>query len=138
MMLSVACIPTSDLVCLPLHAGNVIDVADVYQGGESERIVGRWLKANAAIRHKVIVATKARGAVDPTTAGPNDVGLSRSHLTQALKDSLERLQTDYIDLYQCHVWDDGTPLEETLRTLNDFVIAGVGDTAGERSRRMQA
>jgi aryl-alcohol dehydrogenase-like predicted oxidoreductase len=104
--------------------GNVIDCANIYQGGLSEQIVGRWLAKNKAIRHKLVVATKARNAVSPSTAGPNDVGLSRAHLTQALADSLARLQVDYIDLYQAHVWDDGTPLEETLRTLDDFVKAG--------------
>lgn len=71
-----------------------------------------------------MIATKARGAVDPASAGPNDVGVSRSHLMQAVADSLERLQTTYIDLYQMHVWDEGTPVEETLRTLDDLVKAG--------------
>lgn len=104
--------------------GNFIDTADVYQKGESERILGRWLKKNEAIRHKLVIATKGRGVVDPAVAGPNDVGLSRAHLTKAINDSLERLQTPYIDLYQCHVWDDGTPIEETLTVLADFIRAG--------------
>jgi len=106
--------------------GNLIDTANIYSGGESERIVGRWLAspAMAGKRASIILATKARNAMAGPAGGPNDSGLSRSHLTAALADSLARLQTEYIDLYQCHVWDDGTPLEETLRTLNDFITAG--------------
>jgi aryl-alcohol dehydrogenase-like predicted oxidoreductase len=105
--------------------GNFIDTADVYQRGESERILGRWLAKNAAIRHKLVVATKARGVVEPgPNAGPNDSGLSRSHLLKAVEDSLSRLQTSYIDLMQMHVWDDGTPVEETIRTLDGLVQCG--------------
>jgi aryl-alcohol dehydrogenase-like predicted oxidoreductase len=102
--------------------GNFIDTADVYQRGESERILGRWLARNAAIRHKLVVATKVRGVVEPGPgAGPNDAGLSRAHIMKGVADSLARLQCEYIDLYQCHVWDDGTPVEETLRALDDLV-----------------
>ena len=104
--------------------GNFIDTADVYQKGESERILGRWLAKHADIRHKLVVATKCRGVVDPAGAGPNDLGLSRSHIVKAVADSLERLQLDYIDLLQCHVWDAGTPVEETIRALADLVTAG--------------
>jgi aryl-alcohol dehydrogenase-like predicted oxidoreductase len=117
--------------------GNVIDTADMYQGGESERIIGRWLAKPevAAIRHKLVIATKARNAMGSSV---NEVGLSRSHLIHALDQSLARLQTSYIDLYQMHVWDAGTPLEETLRTLDSFVKSGVsgGGTrgGGERGR----
>lgn len=102
--------------------GNFIDTADIYSGGESEAIVGRWL-AKRADRHRLVIATKARFPVEakPTC---NDVGLSRGHLLYAVEQSLKRLQTDYIDLYQCHAWDAGTPLEETLRTLDDLVKAG--------------
>jgi len=104
--------------------GNFIDTADVYQRGESERILGRWLARNAAIRHKLVIATKVRGVVEPGPgAGPNDAGLSRAHIMKGVADSLERLQTDHIDLYQCHVWDDGTPVEETLRALDDLTKA---------------
>ena len=104
--------------------GNFIDTADVYQKGESERILGRWLKKNAAVRHKLVIATKCRGAVDAAAAGPNDVGRSRAHVLKAVADSLERLQTDYIDLLQPHAWDAGTPVEETVRALDDLVRAG--------------
>jgi len=105
--------------------GNFLDTADIYHKGESERIIGRWLsKRDPSLRSKLVIATKVRNAVDPSTAGPNDIGLSRSHIMAAVEDSLARLQTPYIDLYQCHVWDAGTPLEETLRALNDLVTSG--------------
>ncbi len=71
-----------------------------------------------------MIATKVRNAVDAATAGPNDAGLSRAHIMAAVADSLARLQTPYIDLYQCHVWDAGTPVEETLRALDDLVKSG--------------
>lgn len=104
--------------------GNFIDTADVYQKGESERILGRWLARNAALRPRLVIATKCRGAVDAASAGPNDVGLSRSHVLQAVEDSLARLQTPYVDLMQMHVWDAGTPVEETIRALDDLQRAG--------------
>jgi aryl-alcohol dehydrogenase-like predicted oxidoreductase len=104
--------------------GNFIDTANIYAQGESERIVGRWLAKNPALRSKLVVATKVRNPVNGATAGPNDLGLSRAHIMAAVEESLARLQTPYIDLYQCHLWDDGTPLEETLRALDDLVRAG--------------
>ncbi|HEY2707523.1 MAG TPA: aldo/keto reductase [Caulobacteraceae bacterium] len=97
---------------------NFIDTANVYTGGESEEVVGR---AVAGKRDSVVIATKARGAKGP---GPNDVGLSRVHLTRALDASLKRLGTDYIDLYQMHHFDPDTPLEESMDTLAGFVRAG--------------
>jgi aryl-alcohol dehydrogenase-like predicted oxidoreductase len=102
-----------------LDAGNnFIDTANAYKGGESEEIVGR---AVARKREQVVIATKAREAQGP---GPNDVGLSRLHLTRALDASLKRLGTDYIDLYQMHYVDRDTPIEETMDTLAGFVRAG--------------
>ena len=98
--------------------GNVLDTADIYTGGESERIVGR---AIAARRDRVVLATKG---ANPQGAGPNDRGLSRLHLTRALEASLRRLGTDHVDLYQIHNWYDGTPVEETMSTLDGFVRAG--------------
>lgn len=100
--------------------GNFIDTADVYgaRPGKSEEIVGEALKGK---RKKVILATKA---YFPTGRDPNDTGLSRVHLIQALENSLHRLQTDYIDLYYVHCWDGVTSLEETLSTLNTFVKQG--------------
>jgi aryl-alcohol dehydrogenase-like predicted oxidoreductase len=100
--------------------GNFIDTADVYSRGASEEIVGRWLKARRN-RQQMIVATKVRFTMG---SGPNDVGASRKHLMDGVEASLRRLQTDYIDLYQIHCWDNRTPLEETLRTLDDLVAAG--------------
>ncbi|MGI5177354.1 aldo/keto reductase [Dactylosporangium sp. CA-152071] len=102
-----------------LDAGhNLIDTADAYAGGESERIVGRAIRGR---RDEVVLATKAGMPQGP---GPNDRGLSRRHLTRALEASLRRLGTDHVDLYQCHQWDAGTPVEETLSTLDGFVRAG--------------
>ena len=105
---------------------NFVDTADIYsswvegnRGGESETIIGSWLKGRA--RRSVIIATKARGRM---WDGPNGEGLSRVHLLQAVEDSLRRLQTDYIDLYQVHWPDDQTPLEETLSALDSLVRAG--------------
>jgi aryl-alcohol dehydrogenase-like predicted oxidoreductase len=103
--------------------GNLIDTADVYAGGTSEEIVGRWLaRQPAEVRDQVVLATKGRFA---TGAGPNDVGLSRRHLRRALEASLRRLGVDHVDLYQVHAFDPHTPLEETLRFLDDAVRAGL-------------
>jgi aryl-alcohol dehydrogenase-like predicted oxidoreductase len=107
--------------------GNFIDTADIYsrwvpgnKGGESEVAMGTWMAARKN-RHAVIVATKLGGPMGP---GPNDTGLSRLHMVEAVEASLKRLQTDYIDLYQAH-WDDRTtPLEETLRAFDDLVRQG--------------
>jgi aryl-alcohol dehydrogenase-like predicted oxidoreductase len=102
--------------------GDLVDVADVYAGTESERIVGRWLADRPAdVTERVVLATKGRF---PTGDGPNDVGLSRRHLRRALDASLDRLGVDHIDLYQVHAWDPLTPLDETLRFLDDAVRAG--------------
>ncbi len=101
--------------------GNFIDTADVYSGGVSEEIVGRWLKSHPNQARQMVVATKARF---PMGSGPNDHGLSRRHLGAALDDSLKRLQLERIDLYQMHAWDALTPIEETLRFLDDAVHAG--------------
>jgi aryl-alcohol dehydrogenase-like predicted oxidoreductase len=99
--------------------GNFIDTADVYAGGRSEEIVGRALSRVA--RDRIIVATKVRM---PVGEGPNDIGLSRKHITDGVEASLRRLGTEYIDLYYTHMWDPVTPLEETLRALDDLVRDG--------------
>jgi aryl-alcohol dehydrogenase-like predicted oxidoreductase len=104
---------------IAIDAGvNLIDTADVYSDGLSEELVG---KALVGRRDDVLVATKVRGQMGP---GPNDGGLSRHHIVRAVENSLRRLGTDYIDLYQVHEWDGQTPLEETLRALSDLVRAG--------------
>lgn len=102
--------------------GNFIDTADVYQFGMSETIIGNWLVKHPELRQRLVIATKVWGPLDKDD--PNCRGLSRHHIMQAIEHSLRRLQTDYIDLYQIHCWDDGTPLEETLRALNDLVRCG--------------
>lgn len=99
--------------------GNFIDTADLYSAGRSEEYVGSWLAKQD--REKFVIATKVRF---PTGPGPNDVGLSRKHILNNVELSLKRLKTNYIDLYQTHAWDAGTPLEETLSTLTDLVRQG--------------
>lgn len=103
-----------------LEAGmDCFDTADIYGGGESEKIIGNWLKTKD--RRQVIIATKGRHKM---WEGANGEGLSRHHLIQAVEDSLKRLQTDYIDLYQTHSPDDETPLEETLYALDHLIQSG--------------
>ena len=97
---------------------NFFDTADVYSEGWSEEMLG---KALGSRRKDIVLATKVRGRTGP---GPNDVGLSRRHIIESCNASLKRLGTDYIDLYQVHSFDPKTPLEETLRTLDDLVRVG--------------
>ena len=105
-----------------LEAGiNFFDTADMYSVGVSEEIVGRALKELGAPRDRVVIATKVFGVMGD---GPNQGGLSRKHIHHAINDSLRRLQTDYVDLYQLHRFDPATPVEETLEALNDLVRAG--------------
>lgn len=101
--------------------GTFVDTADVYSRGVSEEIVGGWLAARPGARDRVVLATKARF---PMGDEPNHVGLSRKHLAEALDASLRRLGVDAIDLYQLHSFDPLTPLDETLRFLDDAVAAG--------------
>jgi aryl-alcohol dehydrogenase-like predicted oxidoreductase len=108
--------------------GTLIDTADVYSGGVSEEIIGRWLaKQPAGVRSQIVLATKGRF---PMGEGPNDAGLSRRHLRDALDASLRRLGVESVDLYQVHAFDPYTPLEETLRFLDDAVRAGKISYAG--------
>src|SRR3954449_12419538 len=110
------------LIGTALDAGvNLIDTADVYSDGESERLVGAALKALARPREQVIVATKVRGRVGP---GVNQVGLSRGHILASIDASLQRLGLDHVDLYQIHGFDTATPIEETVRALDDVVRSG--------------
>ncbi|NLE99973.1 MAG: aldo/keto reductase [Anaerolineales bacterium] len=118
--------PTSEdesatIINRALDAGiNFLDTANVYNGGESERIVGRALRENGQ-RDRVVLATKVYGVMGP---GPNEQGVSRYHIVQACEDSLRRLQTDRIDLYQMHRPSLTVPIDETLRALDDLVRAG--------------
>jgi aryl-alcohol dehydrogenase (NADP+) len=103
------------------RGGNFVDTANVYSHGASEEIIGRWLAARPAQRDQIVVATKGRFAMGD---GPNDHGLTRTHLTRSLDASLRRLGVEAIDLYQAHAWDPITPIEETMRFFDDAVRAG--------------
>jgi aryl-alcohol dehydrogenase-like predicted oxidoreductase len=99
--------------------GTFIDTSDNYTRGVSEQILGSWLARRR--REDLVVATKVRGRMGES---PTDQGLSRQHIMKSVEDSLRRLQTDYIDLYQIHYWDPDTPLDETLSTLDVLVRSG--------------
>jgi aryl-alcohol dehydrogenase-like predicted oxidoreductase len=116
------------LVERALAAGvNFIDTADVYSEGQSEVILGQSLRDLKVAREDVIIATKVRGRTGP---GPNAVGLSRGHIMDQIAGSLKRLGLDYVDLYQIHGFDAATPIEETLRALDDCVSRGLVRTIG--------
>jgi aryl-alcohol dehydrogenase-like predicted oxidoreductase len=100
--------------------GNFFDTANIYNAGVSETMLGNWLRASGT-RHEKVVASKV---FFRTGDGPNDWGLSRTHILRSVDESLGRLRTDYIDLYQLHCFDRSTPLEETLETLDDLVRLG--------------
>ncbi|GCD40602.1 aldo/keto reductase [Streptomyces paromomycinus] len=101
--------------------GTFIDTADIYGQGASEEVLGRWLKARGN-RDDLVIATKVFGSMGD--GGGNASGLSRKHILTAVEGSLRRLGTDYIDLYQTHMWDVETPVEETLSTLDRLVRDG--------------
>lgn len=117
------------LLSYALGAGiNFLDTADIYSrwvegnpGGVAEEIIGRWMKAAKVPRTSLVIATKVRGRMGD---GPNDEGLSRTHILAAVEDSLRRLRCEYIDLYQLHWPDERTPIEETLGALSDLVRQG--------------
>lgn len=107
---------------------NFFDTADVYSkwvpgnpGGVAEAYIGNWMKQNKIPRDQIVLATKVRGEMGKR---PNDEGLSRVHIMNAVEASLRRLQTDYIDLYQAHWTDESTPIEETMRAFDDLVRQG--------------
>lgn len=107
-----------------LEAGiNLVDTANVYSEGRSEELLGLWLQNR---REEVVLATKCRFPIGFGTRniGPHEYGLSRKHILKACEDSLRRLRTDYIDLYQVHMQDGSVPVEETLRALDDLVSSG--------------
>jgi aryl-alcohol dehydrogenase-like predicted oxidoreductase len=107
---------------------NFIDTADIYSrwangnpGGVAEQIVGRWIKQNDIRRDRIVIATKVRGNMG---GGPEDEGLSRHHILESVENSLRRLQTDYLDVYQAHWPDEKTPIEESLRAFDDLIKQG--------------
>jgi len=120
---------THRILSTTIDAGiNFIDTADIYSkwvdgnpGGVSETFIGNWMKKNKIPRDQIVLATKVRGEMGK---GPNDQGLSRVHIINAVEASMRRLQTDYIDLYQSHWTDDDTPIEETLRAFDNLVKQG--------------
>ena len=126
--------PDADqLVRRALDAGiNFIDTADIYSAGQSEVITGSALKNLGVARSDIVLATKAYGAMG---AGPNDRGASRGHIMDAVHASLKRLGTDHIDLYQMHGFDPVTPIEETMRALDDLVRQGAVRYVGASNAR---
>src|SRR6202789_3554086 len=114
-----------------IEAGiNFFDTADVYSLGVSEEITGRALKEYGPSRDKIVIATKVFSVMG---ADPNQKGLSRKHIMHAIDDSLRRLGTDYVDLYQIHRFDKDTPIEETIEALHDVVKAGKARYIGASS-----
>lgn len=112
-----------ELVSTAMASGvNFIDTADVYSEGQSEILLGKALKTLGVKRSDVVIASKVYGAMGK---GPNDMGASRAHIMDGVAASLERLQLDYIDLYQIHANDPITPVDETLRALDDLVRQGM-------------
>lgn len=113
----------TELVERAIAAGvNFLDTADVYSAGQSERLTGQAIKDLGLKRSSVVIATKCYGRMGP---GPNDIGASRGHIMDSISRSLERLQTDHIDLYQIHATDSVTPVEETMRALDDLTRQGM-------------
>jgi aryl-alcohol dehydrogenase-like predicted oxidoreductase len=106
------------------------DTADVYNGGQSEVVTGRLLPTLFGMREEYVVATKVHGRTMP---GENGRGLSRKHVLSSIDASLERLELDYVDLYQIHRWDSSTPIEETMEALDDVVRAGKARYVGASS-----
>ncbi|UOB15402.1 aldo/keto reductase [Streptomyces sp. HP-A2021] len=122
--------PSREIIRSALEAGiNFFDTANVYSSGSSEEIVGRALKDFAA-RDEVVIATKVTGRMRP---GPNGAGLSRKAILSEIDNSLRRLGTEYVDLYQIHRWDHRTPIEETMEALHDVVKAGKARYIGASS-----
>ncbi|MEI9993150.1 MAG: aldo/keto reductase [Rhizomicrobium sp.] len=113
----------TELVGRSVEAGvNFIDTADVYSAGQSEKLTGQAIKELGLKRSSIVLATKCYGRMGP---GANDIGASRGHIMDSVSRSLERLGTDHIDLYQIHATDAVTPVEETMRALDDLTRQGM-------------
>jgi aryl-alcohol dehydrogenase (NADP+) len=122
--------PSRALIKQALELGiNFLDTANVYSDGTSEEFVGRAIR-DFARREEIVLATKVHGRMRP---GPNGAGLSRKAILTEIDNSLRRLGTDYVDLYQIHRWDAGTPVEETMEALHDVVKAGKARYVGASS-----
>lgn len=102
--------------------GNFLDTANMYHGGQTEQIIGNWLAADPGRRHRTVVATKCTLVMDHDDV--NSAGAHRKNLERAVDDSLRRLRTDHIDLLWVHAWDQHTPMQETMRALDDLVRSG--------------
>ena len=102
--------------------GNFVDTANLYHGGQTERILGNWFAADPSRRHRTVLATKCTLAMDHSDV--NSAGAHRKNLERAVEDSLRRLQTDHIDLLWVHCWDQHTPMAETMRAMDDLVRSG--------------
>jgi hypothetical protein len=111
-----------------MRGGNVVDTADIYTNGHSEKIVGDFFAARPGLRERVVLSTKFFASLHP--GDPNGGGAGRKALIAQLEESLQRLQTDYVDLYWLHGWDRRAPIEETLRALDGLVAAGKVRYAG--------
>ena len=124
--------PTAEPIVRRAVEGGItfFDTADVYNGGQSEVVTGRLLRKLFGMREEYVVATKVRGRTMP---GENGRGLSRKHVLASIDASLQRLELDYVDLYQIHRWDDETPIEETMEALHDVVRAGKARYIGASS-----
>ncbi len=120
------------LLRMALDAGiNFFDTANVYSSGASEDVLGRFLKANAT-RDDVVISTKM---FYPSRETPNQMGLTRKNILSSIDGSLQRLDTDYVDIYQVHRWDDLTPIEETMAALHDVVKSGKARFVGASNMR---
>jgi len=111
-----------DIIKRSIDAGiNFIDTANVYSEGQSEELTGKAIRNLGLKRDDLVIATKVRGKMGD---GPNEIGLSRKHIMQQVDESLKRMDIDYIDLYQIHGYDALTPIEDSIRTLDDLVKSG--------------
>jgi aryl-alcohol dehydrogenase-like predicted oxidoreductase len=115
------------------RGGNFVDTANFYTNGHSERIIGNFLAKRPGLRDRLVLASKFFGNMHP--GDPNGGGAGRKAIVARLEATLRRMQTDHLDLYWLHNWDAHTPIEETMRTLDDLVTAGGSATSASRTPR---